>query len=815
MSALGNQKYIKVSAIYKKIRLAEEVEVPIYISGAVAYGKTAAVEYYYRKQAHFVLSGEAGYLTEMPKIEDIRQRVIVIDDISWITDDESRKYVVDLVKQRKQADKQIVLIGRSPIPAWLRVAAVEEDFVIAGEKDLMFTEHEIKIFLENYDITASKDELARIREDTYGHPLTLMYMVYHLKNRIPDSINCTEQEPEGCGYDTSVVQQIQLDLFHYYDKALYEKWDIQMRELLLAVCQYPTFTVPMMEMITSYNNVPQLIEKAMAVGTFLTKLDEETYSYRIHLQKYLQWKQSVTYTPEMIRENYCRAAHYYEMTGQIELALKYYTRGGNEERIVELLIMNARKHPGTAHFFETREYYFSLPEETILKSPVLISGMSMLYALILQPERSNYWYEKLVEYEKNAEHGSQERKEATVRIAYLNIALPQKGIHGIIKMLKTTATLCMNKKIQLPELSVTSNLPSIMNGGLDFCEWSRSDKELAVFMKKPIEIVLGKYGVGLVNIALAESGLEKGTMDSYEIMTRLNSGYHMSDVGGKIEMCFAATGLMIKEHMLQGQPVQAESIYNTFYDKVISEKATQLLPNMQTLHMWMRLVQGDTKEAENWLAKAPNDMIAFCILDRYHQINKIRALIALDRKEEALALIERMNLYFTRYERHYLWMENQILKSILLYRMGNAGWQETFNKVLEKASRYNFIPIFALEGIALKPLLEHMKTPGVSENGKKVCKESYLEDIKLATDKIAVYYPNYMKVQSSLTEPLTDSEKRILKLMCSGISSKEICDLCYISYSGFRFHARNIYRKMNVSNRAEAEREAVRLGIDR
>lgn len=72
----------------------------------------------------------------------------------------------------------------------------------------------------------------------------------------------------------------------------------------------------------------------------------------------------------------------------------------------------------------------------------------------------------------------------------------------------------MNKNIRLPEFSVTSSLPSIMNGGLDFCEWSKNDKELSVLMKKPIEVVLGKYGAGLINIALAESGFEKGTMDT-------------------------------------------------------------------------------------------------------------------------------------------------------------------------------------------------------------------------------------------------------------------------------------------------------------
>ncbi|MGN0437301.1 MAG: LuxR C-terminal-related transcriptional regulator [Lachnospiraceae bacterium] len=806
---MDRKKYIKVPAIYKKFQLSEEMGVPIYISGSVGYGKTAAMEYYYRKQAHLVLSGEPGFFSSMPKLSDIKQRVIVFDDISWITDEVSRNYIIEVIRNRKLFDKQIVLIGRSPLPSWLRELSVLENFVTAGEQDLMFGGIETKKFLESRGILALPEEISQINKDSYGYPIALEFLIYQLKNKMSVNIEFAE-EKEGCGYDSAMVSQVMLDMFHYYDKALYEKWDIQMREMLLDMCQYPKFTVPMVEMITTCRNVPKILEEAMAIGTFLTKIDEETYTCRTHLQQYLCWKQSVVYSSEMIKENFNRGAHYYEITNQIELALEYYTKAGNEERIVELLISNARKQPGTAHFFETRKFYFALPEATICKHPALMCGMSMLHSLILQPEQSKYWYDRLVEFEHNASHGSQERKEATVRVAYLDIALPQKGVRGLMKKLQSAALLAMNQKIALPEFAVTGNIPSIINGGLDFCEWCRNDKELGIILKKPLEIVLGKYGVGLVNIALAESGLEKGTMDSYEIMTRLNNGFHVSDVGGKIEMNFVAAGLIIKEHMLQGQPMQAESIYDTFYQKVIEEKATHLLPNLQTLHMWMHLIQGDTKEAEHWLETAPNDMLAFCILDRYQHIHKIRVLTSLDRKEEALALVERMNIYFTGYERNYLWMENQILKAILLYRMGNESWQEVFYQVLKKAFHYHFITIFALEGAGLKPLLDVIKLPEST-----ICPESFFYSIKNANEKMAAYYPNYMKIQNALEEPLTESEDRILKLMCRGLTSKEICEMCHITYNGFKFHAHNIYRKMKVKNRGEAEREAIRLGIDR
>jgi hypothetical protein len=51
---------------------------------------------------------------------------------------------------------------------------------------------------------------------------------------------------------------------------------------------------------------------------------------------------------------------------------------------------------------------------------------------------------------------------------------------------------------------------------------------------------------GLVNIALAESGFEKNTMESYDLLTRLHNGYRAADAAGNIEMCFAATGVLVR-----------------------------------------------------------------------------------------------------------------------------------------------------------------------------------------------------------------------------------------------------------------------------
>ena len=141
----------------------------------------------------------------------------------------------------------------------------------------------------------------------------------------------------------------------------------------------------------------------------------------------------------------------------------------------------------------------------------------MLQSMLMNLEESERWYQRLRDFMEKSE-GSL-RREAGNRLLYLDIALPHRGTVRMVDLLKHAGTLLKNGKAILPEFSVTSNLPSIMNGGKDFCEWSKVDKELAVSIGKIVEFVLGKYGKGLVSIALAESYFEKG-MDSYEEIGR-------------------------------------------------------------------------------------------------------------------------------------------------------------------------------------------------------------------------------------------------------------------------------------------------------
>ena len=62
---------------------------------------------------------------------------------------------------------------------------------------------------------------------------------------------------------------------------------------------------------------------------------------------------------------------------------------------------------------------------------------------------------------------------------------------------------------------------------------------------------------------------------------------------------------------------------------------------------------------------------------------------------------------------------------------------------------------------------------------------------------------------SSLLEPLSLQEQRVLRLFVAGLSKREIAQELVISVNTVKTHLQHIYRKLHVTSRAEA-REAAR-----
>ncbi len=780
--------YIRIPSVTEKLKKAVQSYSPVWISASTGFGKTAAVTDFFSDRSILCLSCRTGRLDHTPEPEKIRQGVVFVDDVTFLTDEASETYLSALLAM---GGRELIFAGRGDLPAWLGSSLIHRDLVHITEHDLALQPAQIITLFHSGGLTISEDDAAQIFQRSCGCPVAvLLYAQQFLSGRTFCEATC---------------MRVEEDFFHYLDRNIFETYESELCYFLLALAPYPVLTEEFAEFVTGNHSAAMWFGYLRRVGKTLVQQDDGSWTMRAEAARFLMWKRSQLYSKEKQQDNYRRAACYFEFHHDVEKALAYYDMAQAQEAIKELLIKNAHQHPGTGHYFQTRKYYFQLPEEEITENPTLMTGMSMLCSLLLDPEGSERWYARLQAFAKDKSRPRHQIREAKNQIAYLDIALPHRAGAGIIKIMRNTFQLVRSGEVKLREFSVTSNLPSIMNGGLDFCKWSKNDNDIARFMGKPLETVLGKHGKGLVDIALAESYFEKGTENPYDVVTRLNNGISDAGNGGKLEIVFAATGLLVKQHLLEGQYQTAKRRLEAFGQKIADEEAAQLQDNFDAFCIWFTLYSGDRDAARRYLETAPNEQVGFYILDRFRYMVKIRCLIAEERLSEALDLASFLTRYFSTYRRTYLSIENEMLKAIILYRMNNENWQSVLTGALRCAEEYHFVRVFSLEGAAIIPLLRHLEESGVSSD--------FLRAVTDEAMRMSLYYPDYLKYTPKRVVHLTDREMQVLAMLCGGLSTEEICTECGISYSGLKKHNRSIYQKLGVKNRVEAERTALQLGI--
>ena len=787
-----DQNYIAPAAALKKLKKARSLPQTVYLYGATGYGKTELVRQYLSGRRYTYLSCEELPWEDgaLPAEEPGRQnrRVVVIDDLHRLKSEELRREIIAL---EEREDIWLILISRSPLPAWLMPQHIKSVFVVISEKDLRMGRSEIAAYLEARGIAYTEEDMRLLEVTAEGNA----YVLHHVALRMR----------EGLSPGPELYAEIWDAFAVYLENVVLVRWDSDLLEFLMQVSVVDEFTLELAEMISGNLHVTALLEQAAEAGNFMTQ-EDGVYRLRPVLIQALRNRALKIYGRERVEDLKYNAALCYEMHDEVVPALKLFEECGKTERIKNLLIRNARMNPGNGHYYELRRYYFNLDEREIADSPVLMAGMSMLCSMLMDGEKSEYWYEKLKAYAANAKGGI--RREAQSRLCYLDIGLPHRGSRDVLAVMKNIPALLFDKGNQLPEFSVTSNLPSTMNGGKDFCHWSPDDTMLAKTVGPLVERVLGRYGKGLVKAALGESYYEKGG-DNYKVMTLLTRAQMETERGGTMEIAFSAVGIRIRLALFQGDIQAARELLASFEQSAKENRALQLLPNIQALRCRLALYEGNMDAVERWMKTTPDEDIEFCSLERYRYLTKVRCYLANGEYTKAQALLEKLRYYAEQTNRPYVRMETGLLSAVTKERAGGP-WQEELTTVLREAESYRFLRLITEEGAAVWPLLQQEKKALQSAG---TLDKDWLRRVLDEAAEVSRRYPLYLKKRAAAAADFSGTALTILRLQADGLSLNQIAGKLDMKPFSVSYHIQENYRKLNVSRKADALLAARSMGI--
>ncbi len=147
-------------------------------------------------------------------------------------------------------------------------------------------------------------------------------------------------------------------------------------------------------------------------------------------------------------------------------------------------------------------------------------------------------------------------------------------------------------------------------------------------------------------------------------------------------------------------------------------------------------------------------------------------------------------------------IECKVLQTLPLFHIDESKAFDTLAEALSLAKEHKFTRVFADECGRMHELLNKYTARDVpSKSGKK---DEHLEDVLRDTKRMAIQYPQYLRLPKTISEKLTIAETEVLELLAQDMSNLEIGEFLGISINTVKTHTKNIFGKLAVNSRAMA-----------
>ena len=714
--------------------------------------------------------------------------ILLIDDLQLMQEEAGQQALCELI--RSSPERHFVLLSRGVPPGCLTAFQYTGLMTVLEADDLLFDEGDVRRLFQLSGVNVTDSEINGILKESVGYPLGV-------------AITARCMSPDK-PWTPELVARVFHEVFLYFETAIYRRFDLPVRRFLLELAPFESFDLEMARMVSGDPRAGERLDWILRYTTMLRYDDCQRFHFWSGFRAFLLWEMEREYTEEKRKALISRGGLYYELKEDYAHALECYTSGGDHSKVSELLVRNAELHPGMGHYAEMEKYYRSLPEAEILASPSLMQGMSMLCALVMDYEGSERWYGELQKFVEHCGRQDAAGKQARGRLAWLDISLPQRGVKGLTETIPAVFRLLTNKEVALPSFSVTSALPSIMNGGKDFSEWSKKDDLLYKTIRLPVEAVLGRDSVCLADCAIAESKFEKGEDVAGRMLSLLPQ---MNEVRnhGTSDMEFAVSGLLARSQLANGQPTDARRTIEVLHECFVERGLTRFLPNMDAMLCRIDMHTGDLDAADAWYReKAPREPTHLNVMRRYQYLTQAMVELADGRPDAALLTLAPLEPYIQNCARIIDGIHLNVLTAIALRRKKDERWRERLTAALDAATEYRFIRTVSVYGTAVLPLLE-----ALNWDGDKAWSKRLMAAVRMQ----AAFYPHFLESRLAPGEELTPTELQILHLICADKSNAEIAQIMDVKLPTVKTHVSHILDKLDVKRRAEARTAAKKLRL--
>ncbi len=759
----------------------------IFIAAAAGYGKTMLCRQLLPAPQYHWLNA-ASCLDPANLVAPPIAKLIIIDDLQVTNQPTALANIANFIEQNPQL--QFVLLSRFNLPTPLLKFEFSGRLYRLNANYLNFEAAETSALFAAYNCQLKPESSHYLSHFYQGNPLAL-----HL---------LAKQEISNEDYNQSQLNTIKWKVYQYWESILLADFGQMACTILYHLSLLKQFNSELAQIISGHQEAQTIIPELITNSLFLIPSDHDNYYCSAAMIDFLQWKIKQILPLSGINHCYNQAGLYYQEQQDYITAIFYYDQAKNQAKIIEILEICSILHASLGYFKELEPYYKDLPLEKVHNSPNLLVGMAMLCVLRVDYDGADYWYHILSEQAQLAKANSPSQQNIQEKLIYLDLACPHREASTVQKVISKLFSSLKMRKIKLNQLSISSCLPSVLNGGRDFSEWAKADDLIYHTMKKPTEHVLAEQGVGLLECGYCESKFEKG-LDYHNALMQMLAVLPDIQARGTIDTEFVLLGILARIQISQGKANLAKETLRQFAKRLKPQDIKRFLPNIKAMLCHIDLCCANYPEVEYWLNnESPRELTNIWILWRLQYRVKCELLIVQSRYQEALILLSQLLNYSEKCHKMLDTIDFRVLSAITNYRMGQKNWQEDLAIALDIAGKFGYTMPVAQYGKALLPLLLNCKWAGSKSHLDKIIKQARIQ---------ASFYQGYLEIGHHGEAKLSNMEQQVLALICQDRSNQEIADILGIQLSTVKTHVSHILRKLQIKRRSEAKTAAKKLNL--
>ena len=798
---------------------------------------------------------------EPPRIEAITAALInelaaLPDEITLILDDyhvidsEPVHGVVAFLLEHLSPNVHFVISSRIDPPLPLSRLRARNQIMELGAVDLSFTPEEAATFLNRVmGLDLSVEEVGALEERTEGWIAGLQLAALSMRDR------------KDLSAFLETFSGSHRDVLDYLAEEVLDRQSGQVRAFLLQTSVADHLTGALCNALTGHSDGQAMLERMENDNLFVVALDDQRAWYRYHhlFADFLRGRLKREW-PERVKDLYLRAASWYEQNGWPSEAVGHALAAEDYERAADLIERKAGDVWFRGEVLTLLNWLEALPEEAMRRRPTLL----LQYAGVLMWVGRLDGVEPLVREVERAVGVREEDSDLPPRlgtdedlrevllggiaaIESWRARLKGEPHHAIALARRALAllpdddpSLRVFAAFRLAEAyRIADDLEAASAAFAETAELGRAaghDYVALEAMGSQARLMLAQGrlreandilqrvlrladdrengaavpATGEVHVVMGELLYEWDDLDSAE--DRLTEGMELAERMGKFDTLIDGYVFLSRVERARGD---TESALETVREAERLARRSGVGEAIVEAAVWktrLYLAGGDLAAAIFEQERAASAGEVPPPARQMERLGLARMLIARGKHEEALRLLAGLRETAEASRRMGSVIEVLALEAVALRALDEKEQAvSTLAQALSLAEPEGYVRTFTDEGPPMGTLLSEALEARRRDRLNPPVSAHYLRKLWAAIQREGSADPT--PPSAALPEPLSEREREVLSLLAAGQSNREIAHELYVAQSTVKTHVKNIYRKLDTHNRAQALARASELSL--